>query len=233
MLHADPCDSAAFAALAPNRGADSTARHRIPVRPWCVLRTQAPAPAACGVSLVSQHSFARCALGSSFGCVNATHVFVRGCRGLFRCDGGADGFACGYPPGRKEYECGCDGRADDLPEDDTLPECTVYSSASQAPSRRHAAPGPHRHHGPPREDRQTERESEGEAGRAVSQGRPTRDTPHAQHHAARRIGRPVEEAVPAGVSPHISPYHTISPHISLKPLSVGSQSFDSDDGFGL
>mmetsp|Transcript_28047 Transcript_28047/g.92237 ORF Transcript_28047/g.92237 Transcript_28047/m.92237 type:complete len:848 (+) Transcript_28047:858-3401(+) len=92
----------------------------------------APSPAACGVSLVSQHSFARCALGSSFGCVNATHVFVRGCRGLFRCDGGADGFACGYPPGRKEYECGCDGRADDLPEDDTLPECTVYSSASQA-----------------------------------------------------------------------------------------------------
>ena len=91
------------------------------------------APTTCGVELLSQHSFAKCTLGKSFGCVNATHAYVRSCRGVFRCaSGAADGFACGYPPGRDNYACACDGRADDLPDDPGAPPCTVYSSASQA-----------------------------------------------------------------------------------------------------
>ena len=88
------------------------------------------ATTACGVELLSQHSFAKCTLGKSFGCVNATHAFVRSCRGVFRCaSGAADGFACGYPPGRASYACACDGRADDLPDDPGAPPCKRSKSA--------------------------------------------------------------------------------------------------------
>ena len=90
------------------------------------------APTTCGVELVSQHSFGKCTPGKSFGCVNATHAYVRSCRGVFRCTGGTfAGFACGYPPGRREYACACTGTADEQPDDPGAPPLVRHALRSR------------------------------------------------------------------------------------------------------
>mmetsp|Transcript_6792 Transcript_6792/g.21771 ORF Transcript_6792/g.21771 Transcript_6792/m.21771 type:complete len:524 (-) Transcript_6792:195-1766(-) len=61
---------------------------------------------ACSVSLVEQHSIAKCTRRITFGCDAKGNVWVNGCRGRFRCRGG-ESFLCGYPPGRSSYECSC------------------------------------------------------------------------------------------------------------------------------
>ncbi|EOD09884.1 hypothetical protein EMIHUDRAFT_248625 [Emiliania huxleyi CCMP1516] len=71
---------------------------------------------ACNVTLVSQHSHAPCIAGKGYGCVDATNVWVRNCRGFFQCDGGKLPsliFACGFPPGKPTYRCRCDGRQEE------------------------------------------------------------------------------------------------------------------------
>ena len=82
---------------------------------------------ACRVALVHQDSRAACVEGRSFGCYGGDGqtrptVWVRGCRGSFRCElpstgGGGGGDAtnpsvieCGFPPGAASYQCHCDGR---------------------------------------------------------------------------------------------------------------------------
>ena len=74
---------------------------------------------ACNVTLVSQHSHAPCIAGKGYGCVDATNVWVRNCRGFFQCDGGKLPsliFACGFPPGKPTYRCRCDGRQEEAGE---------------------------------------------------------------------------------------------------------------------
>ena len=71
---------------------------------------------SCRVSLVEQHSFAVCELGVSFGCLDGAprSIWVRNCRGVFRCAGHRHPFRCGYPPGAaSEYKCRCDSGQDD------------------------------------------------------------------------------------------------------------------------
>ena len=62
---------------------------------------------ACRVELMRQTSFSRCALDKSFGCTDASTIWVSGCRGKFRCGAKARAFRCGYPPGQARYECAC------------------------------------------------------------------------------------------------------------------------------
>ena len=93
--------------------------------PWSPFAMSA-AP-ACRVALVHQDSRAACVEGRSFGCYGGDGqtrptVWVRGCRGSFRCGlpstgGGGGGDAtnpsvveCGFPPGSASYQCPCDGR---------------------------------------------------------------------------------------------------------------------------
>lgn len=71
--------------------------------------------AECSVKLLEQHSQARCLNGVSFGCRVAPDglrvVWVRNCRGVFRCDGEMDDVPCGYPPGvSRSYVCECRAR---------------------------------------------------------------------------------------------------------------------------
>ena len=59
------------------------------------------AAAACAVSLVEQASRAPCTSGETFGCQNLQDglaIWVRNCRGLFRCRHGPI-LECGFPPG--------------------------------------------------------------------------------------------------------------------------------------
>ena len=67
---------------------------------------------ACAVSLLEQHSVAKCVAGSTFGCKQG-RIWVKQCRGVFRCAVGSSAVRCGYPPGQPRYTCSCDGRDDD------------------------------------------------------------------------------------------------------------------------
>lgn len=62
----------------------------------------------CSVELVEQTSRARCTLGRSFGCLDNGTIWVKNCRGIFRCSTTLDAFECGYPPGDALYHCSCD-----------------------------------------------------------------------------------------------------------------------------
>lgn len=58
--------------------------------------------------LIEQTSFAPCTLGVSFGCDEASQtMWVRNCRGRFRCLHRQQPTSCGYPPGRPFYNCSC------------------------------------------------------------------------------------------------------------------------------
>lgn len=75
-----------------------------------------PPPVRKPVSLVHQHSQARCVAGRSFGLVAGLErrvMWVRNCRGLFRCRHGPI-LECGFPPGAPAYNCSCDGSDSDL-----------------------------------------------------------------------------------------------------------------------
>ena len=74
-------------------------------------------PSPCSVELIEQHSFVRCVLGKSFGCVHSegqNSMWVHKCRGVFKCAGDHQPFRCGYPVGlASTYNCSCDdGRQD-------------------------------------------------------------------------------------------------------------------------
>lgn len=83
-------------------------------------RPSTSSPPRCQPSLVEQHSLARCTAGVSFGYAsqlacsglrqNAKHraLWVRNCRGMFRCGNGPI-VECGFPPGRSAYNCSCAG----------------------------------------------------------------------------------------------------------------------------
>lgn len=70
-------------------------------------------PNTCRAQLVMQTSAAKCQLGVSFGCHDATlfngsrvrKLWVRNCRGIFTCDHVV--VQCGYPPGSSSYSCSC------------------------------------------------------------------------------------------------------------------------------
>ena len=75
-----------------------------------------PPPVHTPVSLVHQHSQAPCRAGRSFGLVAGSErrvMWVRNCRGLFRCRHGPI-LECGFPPGAPAYNCSCDGSDSDL-----------------------------------------------------------------------------------------------------------------------
>ena len=100
-------------------------------------------PPSCGVSLVEQHSFATCKFNASFGCLHGASrsIWVRNCRGVFRCADDPHPFRCGYPPGLTQaYKCGCDSGRDDpfwsLSDEET--------AALHRPLRKPRAALPHR-----------------------------------------------------------------------------------------
>ena len=71
----------------------------------------APDESACNVLLVSQDSRSPCIRGSSYGCrEGGDSMWVRGCRGTFRCGGDGPEVSCGFPPGQASYHCRCDGQ---------------------------------------------------------------------------------------------------------------------------
>ena len=79
----------------------------------------------CSVTLVKQHSQAACVPGITFGCAgddpSGRRVWVRNCRGIFRCTGDS-AFHCGYPISRlpnQQYNCSCD------PREQIMPGCTT------------------------------------------------------------------------------------------------------------
>ena len=90
-------------ATVPSFGSSRSTDHRIgPSRPFC------------NVSLVRADiaSRADCIEGRSFGCEirhGRPTVWVRNCRGNFRCAGHNRPVPCGFPPGQASYECHCDG----------------------------------------------------------------------------------------------------------------------------
>ena len=74
----------------------------------------------CRVGLVGQHSTSACLIEKTFGCIDEQNIWVSGCRGAFRCgekrDGGegataASVFFCGYPMGKRTYNCSCNAVA--------------------------------------------------------------------------------------------------------------------------
>jgi len=71
-----------------------------------------PSGPLCNVALVKSASKAECIEGRSFGCEmrhGRPTVWVRNCRGNFRCAGHNRAVPCGFPPGQASYECHCDG----------------------------------------------------------------------------------------------------------------------------
>ena len=101
-----------------------------------VRRVRAERPRrACAVSLVEQHSVARCVAGSTFGCKQG-RIWVTQCRGVFRCAvgsgvGSSSAVRCGYPPGQPRYTCNCDGR-----DDAALQELTAPSALTPTPAHK-------------------------------------------------------------------------------------------------
>ena len=79
--------------------------------------SELPQHAACSVTVVQQDSTAKCVHGVSFGCVGDTGMmWVRGCRGTFRCNtrkyyaravDAAVSVECGFPAGEPAYNCSC------------------------------------------------------------------------------------------------------------------------------
>ena len=66
------------------------------------------AASTCEATLVAQHSKMPCLPGISFGCSeDSRSIWVANCRGRFRCLPGGEAFDCGYPPGRRHYDCSC------------------------------------------------------------------------------------------------------------------------------
>ena len=69
----------------------------------------------CAVSLVEQASRAPCTIDETFGCQNLQDgpaIWVRNCRGTFRCANSTVDVKCGFPPGREQYNCACSGTGD-------------------------------------------------------------------------------------------------------------------------
>jgi len=60
------------------------------------------------VNLVRQASIAKCIPRKTFGCESDGIMYVRGCRGQFRCVNGPI-VECGFPPGLPRYRCFCNG----------------------------------------------------------------------------------------------------------------------------
>ena len=79
-------------------------------RPPCSPPARAPfgVMPTCAVELVEQTSRAPCTLGRSFGCLDNSSIWVKNCRGSFKCSPDGEVFDCGYPPGQRRYRCHCD-----------------------------------------------------------------------------------------------------------------------------
>ena len=83
---------------------------------------------SCAVELVEQTSRARCTLGRSFGCLDNSTIWVRNCRGSFRCSTDLDAFDCGYPPGEALYHCSCDAEGMSQSHNASAPPVFVYAA---------------------------------------------------------------------------------------------------------
>ena len=83
------------------------ALRRKPARQEAGLATATSKRPSCAVELVEQTSRTRCILGRSFGCLDNSTIWVKNCRGSFRCSTTLDAFDCGYPPGDALYHCSC------------------------------------------------------------------------------------------------------------------------------
>ena len=81
-------------------------------------------------ALVHQNSFAPCVHGISYGCsADQQTLWVKNCRGSFRCGPGAEVIQCGFPPGAPVYKCSCGTSSRGLPPHHSRGTC-VSSHAS-------------------------------------------------------------------------------------------------------